>query len=315
MKAALGQFMTTRSSYILQEIDLPVVPTNNVIEPFMGNGDLLKHYKLDPKDCTCYDIEPKDTFTSRRDTLRNPPSFTGKIVITNPPYFAKNKAKDKTIYDIYDEDDLYKCFLRILINDLCLGGVLIIPVNFLSSPEMFKDFTRIYKIIKMNVFEERVFDDTSQAVCSFSFILGATTDIPITFFPTKETIVFTPSEENGYIFGGEIYHLNSKGKYKVKNGNSRYLVKCIDDRNLVGMSLISETFIGKSSDRAYISVVVEPPLEANEEQAFVAKFNTFLNDWRKKYRSMFLTSYREGTRKRISFQLVYKLAEHVLNNP
>jgi hypothetical protein len=70
---------------------------------------------------------------TKRDTLKNPPNYKDKYVITNPPYLARNKSKDKQIFDKYDVNDLFKCFIKELITNVCLGGIIIIPLNFWSS--------------------------------------------------------------------------------------------------------------------------------------------------------------------------------------
>jgi hypothetical protein len=315
-KAQLGQFMTTRTPYILQGLNFPAISGSKVVEPFAGDLDLVKHYKLE--NVECYDIEPKHHSIIQRDTLTDPPYFRDKYILTNPPYLARNKSKDgdKTIYDKYKEDDLYKCFIRILLTNQCEGGILILPLNFLHY---LRDFCNVYQITRMNVFEEQVFNDTTSSVCSFSFLLRKNSISPMsfimTFFPSQESIHFLPSEENNYLLGGEIYNLRVANKrYKVKNGSSKILVKCIDDTELIGMKLIDENYIGKTSDRAYVSIVIEPPLPEEQQVKLVADFNIFFNNMRKKYRSMFLTSFREGSRKRIAFSLIYQIVEYILDS-
>ncbi len=70
-KKTLGQFYTTKSDYILQGFVIP--PTViSVIEPFVGNGDLLPWIGSIP--CMeLYDIDPKIPEASKRDTLKNRP--------------------------------------------------------------------------------------------------------------------------------------------------------------------------------------------------------------------------------------------------
>ena len=77
-----------------------------------------------------YDIEKKEN-SIVQDTLKNPPNYKNKWVITNPPYLAKNKAKDKSIFIQYDTDDLYKASLLSVLE--AEGGILIIPTNFLTD--------------------------------------------------------------------------------------------------------------------------------------------------------------------------------------
>lgn len=62
-----------------------------------------------------YDIQDNLGATAQ-DTLLNPPDYKNKWVITNPPYLTKNKAKDKTIFNKYDVDDLYKATLKSILN-------------------------------------------------------------------------------------------------------------------------------------------------------------------------------------------------------
>jgi hypothetical protein len=65
-----------------------------------------------------------------RDTLLNAPIYDNCFVVTNPPFLAKAKVADKSIFEKYKTNDLYKCFLISLINSDCLGGILILPANF-----------------------------------------------------------------------------------------------------------------------------------------------------------------------------------------
>ena len=172
-KKKYGQFFTTNYEYILQNTFIP----NNVetiIEPFVGNGDLLKFVKKDDYKIECYDIEPKMANTIKRDTILETPDYVNKFVLTNPPYLARNKCKNKTLFDKYGVNDLYKCFIKELITNKCLGGIVIIPLNFWCSIrkmdlELRRDFCNVYDILLMNIFEEKVFDDTTYTICSFQF--------------------------------------------------------------------------------------------------------------------------------------------------
>jgi tRNA1(Val) A37 N6-methylase TrmN6 len=126
-KKTLGQFYTTNYEYILQGMFIPQ-NIHTIVEPFTGNGDLLKfiHKNEDihkKYNIECYDIESKKDFIIQQDTLHNPPNYKDKYIITNPPYLAKNKSKNKTLYDKYNVNDLYKCFIKNIIENTCLGGI------------------------------------------------------------------------------------------------------------------------------------------------------------------------------------------------
>lgn len=332
-KSLLGQFFTTNCEKILKGFSVPEEYSfaedvghfkRKVIEPFAGEGHLISHYNLNQAELEAYDIDPKKEFVIKKDTFLVPPSFKNKFIITNPPYLAKNKSQNKEIFEKYKEDDLYKCFLRMIINDKCLGGILILPINFLCS-SIFKDFIKVYKILGINIFEERVFDDTSSAVLSLQFQCQTSDEdksINMVFYPSEKIVNFTPNEENNYIFGGEIYKLPTNGRYKVFKGNSKLVIKCLDDAvrktasaetesSRIRMELRENIFEAKSSDRAYLPVVIEPPVDY---EMLVDKFNTFLNEAREKYHSMFLSNFREGNRKRLDFTLAYTIIGHLLND-
>jgi hypothetical protein len=156
---------TTKASYMFEGLTFP--PTNElVIEPFYGNGDFVKNIENKTQK---YDINPNNEVIYR-DTLYNPPDYNGKYVMTNPPFLAKNKARQKDIFYIYKRDDLYKCFLQSLINKSPKGGILVLPLNFwCSDVNMRKSFLKHFKVHKVNVFEEDMFDHTTYTVCALSF--------------------------------------------------------------------------------------------------------------------------------------------------
>ena len=142
-KSQLGQFYTTNYDYILKNMTIPN-HIKHIIEPFVGNGDLLnfienkEDFIKEKNGCKLelYDIDPKcyKNKTIKQDTLAIPPCYDGKYVLTNPPYLARNKNKNKELYDKYNCNDLYKCFIINLIrSNNCLGGIIIIPLNFICS--------------------------------------------------------------------------------------------------------------------------------------------------------------------------------------
>jgi hypothetical protein len=70
------------------------------------------------------------------------------------------------------------------------------------------------------------------------------------------------------------------------------------------------------SARTYATLVIEPAIDIEKQKKLVAKFNEFLAKYRQKYHSLFLANYRESkdiARKRISFDLVYNIVGHLLD--
>jgi hypothetical protein len=340
-KQTLGQFYTTNYKYILQ--GLYVMPsTQQIIEPFVGKGDLLNREYINGKTVEAYDIDPKYKNTIKRDTLLIPPQYKNKFVITNPPYLARNKSKDKTIFDKYDTNDLYKCFIKQLINDPPLGGIIIIPLNFWCSIrkgdiELRKQFLQIFNIDKLNIFEERVFNDTSYTVSSFQFHKiknNKTNTIEAVIYPSKKKINLELNKKNNYIVGGEIYLLIQNKETKIerltvknKEASKQYitnlLLKCIDnnDTNKISLTLVKDNEIyiddtPKSSARSYATLIIKPQLSLEKQRILVEKFNIYMTSSRKMYHSLFLTNYRESNsiaRKRISFKLAYIIMNNLIS--
>jgi hypothetical protein len=345
-KQLLGQFYTTKQSYILQGLSIPY-NVKNIIEPMTGNGDLISFIDKEQEtnkvkyNIECYDIEPTTDNIIKKDTLKDPPKYYDKFLITNPPYLARNKTKDKSLFDLYQVNDLYKCLIKNILTNICLGGILIIPLNFWSSIritdiELRKKFLEKYKIILLNIFEERVFDDTSYTICSFQFELKKNKDdnniLNIIVYPSKITIKTELNGDNNYMIGGHIYNLKLKNTYKIsrltnKNkdkSNTNILVKCIDDNinNKIGLSLVNDKHIyidetPNQTARTYATLIIEPKIDKDKQQQLVIKFNKFLEKQRNEYHSLFLTNYRESkdiARKRISFDLVYSIIQYILEN-
>lgn len=344
-KSTLGQFYTTNNEYILQDLEVPC-NERTIIEPFAGQGDLLKNLKSDSYELELYDLDPRCDNIKKRDTLANPPNYNNKFVLTNPPYLARNKSTSKCIYDKYNTNDLYKCFIKELTVNECNGGIIIVPLNFISSTrksdiELRKAFVEKYHIIRMNIFEEQVFEDTSYTVCSFLFVNMSKQDptaIHKTLFkihPSKREIYIELNRDNMYTIGGEIYQLKQSRNIKIgrltkNNTNSEYatniVLKCIDDSESkqICIKLVpnDQRYIDNTpnlSARSYATLTIEPKLTTEEQKELVDKFNLYITSKRKQYNSLFLCNYREssqrfGARKRISFQLAYSVVNYILTN-
>ncbi len=329
-KSELGQFMTTKYTYILEGLHIPA-EISEVVEPFAGECDLLKFIE-DTSIYTirCYDIEPFNDNIIQQDTLLCPPNMEGAFILTNPPYLSRNKSRKKDVFDMYNENDLYKCFMRILIESKAVGGILIIPLNFWSSIRKMdvvlrRDFLYVYSVQRLNIFEEQVFSDTTYSVCSFQFAMRMNNDdiIHSHIYPEKRELSFALNDENNYTIGGEIYLL-PQSEYRVSRmtdetieGFTNILVKTIDDGKKIGLSITSneDRYVDctpRHTERSYATLVILPQISLEKQTDVVQKFNAMLEGFREKYNSLFLSNYRESNRKRISFDLVYSMVSHLL---
>jgi hypothetical protein len=326
-KFKLGQFYTTNSDYILQGMEVPAGV--DIIEPFCGQGDLVKWVG---REVEKYDIDPKiDAIT--QDTLTNPPNYKGKYVVTNPPYLARNKSSDKVLYDKYDMNDLYKISIRTIIDGDADGGILIVPLNFISedSFRLREYFFSIYKITRLNIFEEDVFDDTSYSVCSFQFekhdlypLTPPYTKLPIFIYPSGKEIELILDSKHHFTIGKSLFP-NVRSEYNIRrlvvgeNLTSDLYLRAIDtgtNEGRIKLSINKSHLYGSLTDRTFCTIQTNKKID-NEE--FVCeKFNEILEKYRERYNSLFLTNYRNSTsfyaRKRITFKQAYSLIEQILKN-
>jgi hypothetical protein len=341
-KQKLGQFYTTNYDYILQNL---YIPKNiiKIIEPFAGNGDLLNFIKdKEYYELECYDIEPKKDYIIEKNTILDPPNLNNSFILTNPPYLARNKSNDKELFDKYKTNDLYKCFIEILISNECLGGILIVPLNFICSIrkndiDLRKKFISKYNILIINIFEEQVFEDTTYTICSFQYEKKEKEqekEIKVYIYPSKIDFNIKLNKNNNYTIGGDIYNLEQNEKYKIDRATKLYdnkdnftniLVKCIDDNinNKIGLKIVDDKIRDKYIDntpklsaRSYAILVIKPKITIIQQQKLVEYFNNFLNEKRNNCNSLFLSNYRESkeiARKRISFTLVYEICNYLLN--
>jgi len=220
-KRKLGQFFTTNCDYILQGFE-NYIDGKEVSDPFAGNQDLLNWVKNNKcKKMIGYDydknyIDGKNVFFN--DSINSPKDY--KFICTNPPYLHKNKATKKIKEKFFSGknsnfEDLYQASIYSILN--CDEGIIIVPLNFLfaeNSKKIRELFFTQFKIIKLNIFSERVFDDTTYNVISFYFKkkrkISDINIVDTTIYPENKKIKLTLEKKFGWQFGGEFI-------YKIKN--------------------------------------------------------------------------------------------------
>lgn len=223
-KRELGQFFTTNSDYIFQGFQ-EFIKNQEVIDPFAGNQDLLNWSKnnnckkIIGFDCDKNYIDNKNVFLN--DSINSPKNY--KFICTNPPYLHKNKAT-KEIKDKFfsgknsNFEDLYQVSIFSILG--CEEGILIVPLNFLcaeNSKKIRELFFEKFEIIKLNIFSEQVFDDTTYNVVSFYFKkkewVSEKNIIEATIYPENKKIKLTLEKKCDWQFGGDFIH-------KIKNAKN-----------------------------------------------------------------------------------------------
>ena len=348
IKQRLGQFFTVNCDYILEGIHAPA-STVPVIEPCVGQGHLVQW--LRKKGYTgaveAYDIELKtliantlDCKVAQRDTLMNPPDYGDKYVLSNPPYFARNKCVDKAPFDRYNANDLFKCYLVSFLSSNPLGGTLIIPASFFLSPRdvdlrVRRAFMQRYRVTRVNYFEQRVFPDAAVTVVAFSFerVAGAgpvvEQSVPWYLFPERSHRVFTMRDDQGWIIGGDIYQLPATVRVgrqvtgvplKANEHLTRMLLRSMDSGTQEGRIAllfkdVDYRYESKPTSRSYAMLTVGRVLSADQQQDVCRRFNELLERRREETCSLCLPPFRESkeyARKRIPFELAYRLVSYLI---
>jgi hypothetical protein len=338
-----GQFYTTNSSYILDGFPNPPSHIRCIMEPFAGKGDLIDWVQKTgcKAPIEAYDIEPKKDGIKKRDTLTNPPDYSNTWIITNPPYLARNKSEKKEIYDLYDTNDLYKCFITSVVKqNNCSGGIFIIPAGFFFSPRDIdvrcrNDFMAKYKITRVKYFEESVFDDTTTTIVAFSFEKSDTVlkeqNVEWIMMPSNVPKIFQMSSSNDWIIGGDIYNLtipegvnvrrHVEGQKLKENEQQTYItLNALDSGTREGrISLTYKKdyiYPAKECSRTYATFrIIGKTLSENEQIQLCKEFNEFIEQKRADTWSLFLPQFRESkeyARKRIPFELAYRIFLHLI---
>ena len=343
-KKMKGQFYTVNSSYILDGLSIPAKDVRCIIEPFAGKGDLLD-WLVQNKNTfpvEMYDIDPKRDDVIQRDTLINPPNYKDAWILTNPPYLARNKCSKKEIFDMYDTNDLYKCFITSLTKqDQCAGGIFIIPAGFFLSPRDLdvrcrNDFLSKYKLLKVKYFEETVFPDTTTTVVAFAFekspILLEEQSVEWISLPSGDKRIFKMSKENDWIIGGDIYKLPIPVGVKIRRHVEGQKLKDNEQRTSMTLSALDSgtkdgriclefkegyVYPAKECSRTYATLCVQgKTLSLEEQKKICLEFNNLVENKRDNTWSLFLPQYRESkeyARKRIPFELAYTIVLHLIS--
>ena len=310
------------------------IPSTLLIEPFVGNGDLLKllfENNLFPDNLTIedvlkYDVDPKDEDTIKMDTLKNNVLVEDCYVITNPPWLAKNKmsVEMKKLYknELVNTNDLYQIFINQLIETKVVGGVIVLPINFILGKQtcsLRKQFEEIYRYKVINILETQVFENTTSATCSIQFERKE---------GRKER---KERKENSYpkvFLNGESidYNILNKSIFSEFEVMNTYSI-CRNFRpklpitklrlHLLDPNICCEileefpTSEDKETDRAIFTVCCDCDINGKEEEIRDC-FNMLLEEFRKSTHSLSLSSYREFSRKRLTFEEAIHLLEYVL---
>ena len=254
--------------------------------------------------------------------------------LPNPPFLARNRSASKRLFDEWDTDDLYKCFLSSLSSIESsvgvLGGIVVLPAQFFSSVDAScrLAFLSRSKVLRVNYFEETVFSDTATTVVAMMFerspVVLTEQCMQWVCFPTKEKRTFCITAAEGWMVGGNLWNLPVSTALQFTGyveGSASTLtsmtLSAIDSGKENGrIRLEFKTgHISPSGSRAYATLCVrDRMLTEDEQQRLCEAFNRWVEHKRAETCSLFLSQFRESkeyARKRIPFKLAYRVVAYV----
>lgn len=277
-----------------------------IVEPFVGRGDLVFETTATWE---TYDIEPKYP-AIQQDTLLNPPNYARSTIITNPPYLARNKTPDKTVFNKYQVDDLYKAFLSTI--EPAQNALLVLPIGFLTNSKASAIRHKVFQTFGfylngVEFFTTQQFATTTSAVC---VVYIDKICKPLQVWLDGELIQLSLLRQYDYFVGAEwlktlpqqvVFGRNKPHKLNL----AAYL---LDTPTQQAIRLAEEPyFVGLPTDRTKIALTCDFELSPQQVSALVADFNAYIGEVRKQHHNLIFSSYREFGRKRLDFTTLFKV--------
>lgn len=176
-KRANGRYFTRRNLFAAPGFrawaKAAGLPQATLIEPFAGGGDLLAML-TELNLCEqfhAYDIAPAAASVMQRDSLADFPN--GDVVVTNPPWLARNSATRRRLpFPATTHDDLYKHCLQICLDHAAYVAA-IVPASFLSAG-IFR-----LRLTAVDLANAPVFQDTENPACLAMFAPDESADVVV----------------------------------------------------------------------------------------------------------------------------------------
>lgn len=315
-KVRLGQFFTKSSSWLKPQVENFILSSNCSIayDPFAGEGDILKLCKkrLNFKGIKGLDIDSKLSWQIN-DSLLNIPKIKNSIIVTNPPYIAKQSATRKHLnltkyFNLSSYDDIYLIALDKML-EVSDYVVAIIPESFINS-----NYKKKNRLSSITILEENPFQDTQNPVCvacfdkeekSFDRVKIYKNELFVDYYSNLLSLKLEPSnfidvkfnDRKGWLALRAVDSSDSKNKIK-------FALK--EDINYDWQNNI------KSTSRHFSLISVDVPMPWRDY--FIVVCNEILQDLRLSSSDVILTAFKGNTniglrRRRLDFKLARAIIE------
>ena len=320
-KIKLGQFNTKSDLWLKPQVIEFIKASKSKIayDPFAGAGDLLiaVREKLEFRSLLGLDIDETLDWEIN-DSLLNIPKFKGAIIVTNPPYIAKQSASRKGIdlskyFSTTSYDDVY-----LLALDKMLEAqdyvVAIIPESFINS-----NYKQKGRLCSITILEENPFEDTENPVCVACFNGKLKNYDEINIYK-NETLVGTLDE---------IYNIRIEPKNNIKitfNTLSGWLglraIDSTDDIKTINFDFkenIKYDWANRIKTSSRHLSLIDIGISEEKKKQFINECNKIIQEIRKKSSDVLLTPFKGNTksgkrRRRLDFRLARAIMETAYEN-
>ena len=288
-----------------------------IVEPFAGSNNIVNMIEglgFENK-WHSYDIDPVDdelnnnkkTIIVQRDTINDFPRNDG-VVITNPPYLAKNSATRSGLeFPETTYDDLYKLALDVMLRNTEYVAA-IIPESFMTQG-LFHN--RLYGVISLTA---KMFDDTECPVCLALFCPEEKQEEPSNFYVySGDRFIGTYVELQQYMCQPTL-SLN----YKFNDPKGQIGLMAIDGTARNSIRFVRGDEIDPSkikvSSRSITRISVDANLSDDDIENIIQRANSILDHHREATSDLFLTTFK-GLRKDGKYRrrLDFGMAKRILN--
>lgn len=306
---------------------IPSVRNKTILEPFAGSNNIVK--MIDEigfnNKWACYDIEPSvqnnfDEYPVKQNDCINSFPLGYDVVITNPPYLAKNSAtRDGIDFPNSGFDDLYKHCLKIMLDNVSYVSA-IIPESFITQ-NIFH--SRLFGVVSLTC---KMFDDTDCPVCLALFIPeekkkslfdkdGLASDDFYIYKDSASWGKFSEAKRNKITFESDGWKFNvpngSIGLFAIDNTTTKSI------RFVKGSEIDSERI--KVSSRGITRIENQNLSNHIAIDELIEEANKVLDSYRLNTNDIFLTSFRGLTkdglyRRRLDFSQAKNVLSQAVHN-
>ena len=309
-KKNLGQYFTKQDIWLRSHIKQFIFnyKSSIVIDPFAGAGDILNTVSDFGCKSMGYDIDDSLGWAVNN-SLEHIPSTKNGIVVTNPPFLAKNAAKRMGLdsYKYFKNNryqDLYQIAIEKVLNSY-EKAVFIIPETFIQS-SMF-----VQHLHSITIIEENPFSDTECPICVCCFDRKNVGEKNVCKFFKKDLFLFYDYELYNRVNKYNNRH-ETNIKFNKPSGNLGLRgIDGVGTENRIRFCLPQELDYNISKIKVSSRAITIIDVDFDIDERFISILNTYLEDYRMETHDVLLSAFKNNNkngvrRRRLDFALARK---------